>query len=66
MLHLPPGSHIEVVCTGCRYITAVRMLPHTITNEVQSVIETDFVKMRQADPKNIQGKDLHMLLVVAR
>jgi hypothetical protein len=42
------------------------MLPHTITNEVQSVIETDFVKMRQADPKNIQGKDLHMLLVVAR
>lgn len=48
------------------YISAARMLPHTISEDVQRVIESDFVEMRQKDPKNVLGSTLHNLLSLAR
>ncbi|XP_035673341.1 mini-chromosome maintenance complex-binding protein-like [Branchiostoma floridae] len=48
------------------YLTVTELMEYTLPEDIQKVIEEDFVQMRSADPKNMTAEDLHSLLVVAR
>ncbi|XP_053548632.1 mini-chromosome maintenance complex-binding protein [Bombina bombina] len=48
------------------YLTLLRQLDYSISDEVTKAVEDDFVDMRKNDPQSISADDLHRLLVVAR
>ncbi|XP_036591801.1 mini-chromosome maintenance complex-binding protein isoform X2 [Trichosurus vulpecula] len=48
------------------YLTLLRLLDYSISDEVTKAVEDDFVEMRKNDPQSITADDLHRLLVVAR
>jgi hypothetical protein len=48
------------------YLTLLRFLDYSISDEVTKAVEDDFVEMRKNDPQSITADDLHQLLVVAR
>ncbi|XP_074089619.1 mini-chromosome maintenance complex-binding protein isoform X1 [Macrotis lagotis] len=48
------------------YLTLLRLLDYSISDEITKAVEDDFVEMRKNDPQSITADDLHRLLVVAR
>uniref|UniRef100_F6WP96 Mini-chromosome maintenance complex-binding protein n=1 Tax=Ornithorhynchus anatinus TaxID=9258 RepID=F6WP96_ORNAN len=48
------------------YLTLVRLLDYSISDEITKAVEDDFVEMRKNDPQSITADDLHQLLIVAR
>lgn len=53
--------------TKCRtYIGLARSLPYALSDEMQKVIQEDFVKMRKDDPKSLTVDDFHALLSLTR
>ncbi|XP_038614423.1 mini-chromosome maintenance complex-binding protein [Tachyglossus aculeatus] len=48
------------------YLTLVRLLDYSISDEITKAVEDDFVEMRKSDPQSITAEDLHQLLIVAR
>ncbi|XP_012497840.1 PREDICTED: mini-chromosome maintenance complex-binding protein [Propithecus coquereli] len=48
------------------YLTLLRFLDYSISDEITKAVEDDFVEMRKNDPQSITADDLHQLLVVAR
>uniref|UniRef100_A0A8C9T3N9 Mini-chromosome maintenance complex-binding protein n=1 Tax=Scleropages formosus TaxID=113540 RepID=A0A8C9T3N9_SCLFO len=48
------------------YLSLLRTLDYSISEEVTKAVEDDFVEMRKDDPQSISAEDLHRLLVVAR
>ncbi|XP_030058469.1 mini-chromosome maintenance complex-binding protein isoform X1 [Microcaecilia unicolor] len=48
------------------YLSLVRLLDYSISDEVTKAVEEDFVEMRKNDPQSITADDLHRILVVAR
>uniref|UniRef100_G1SH39 Mini-chromosome maintenance complex-binding protein n=1 Tax=Oryctolagus cuniculus TaxID=9986 RepID=G1SH39_RABIT len=48
------------------YLTLLRFLDYSISDDVTKAVEDDFVEMRKNDPQSITADDLHQLLVVAR
>ncbi|XP_045147557.1 mini-chromosome maintenance complex-binding protein isoform X2 [Echinops telfairi] len=48
------------------YLTLLRFLDYSISEEITKAVEDDFVEMRKNDPQSITADDLHQLLVVAR
>ncbi|MEE6486655.1 hypothetical protein FKM82_014659 [Ascaphus truei] len=48
------------------YLSLLRFLDYSISEEVTKAVEDDFVDMRKSDPQSISADDLHRLLVVAR
>nr|XP_033796550.1 mini-chromosome maintenance complex-binding protein isoform X2 [Geotrypetes seraphini] len=48
------------------YLSLVRLLDYSISDEVTKAVEEDFVEMRKNDPQSISADDLHRMLVVAR
>uniref|UniRef100_A0A2K6D9R0 Mini-chromosome maintenance complex-binding protein n=1 Tax=Macaca nemestrina TaxID=9545 RepID=A0A2K6D9R0_MACNE len=48
------------------YLTLLRFLEYSISDEITKAVEDDFVEMRKNDPQSITADDLHQLLVVAR
>ncbi|XP_069045216.1 mini-chromosome maintenance complex-binding protein [Lepisosteus oculatus] len=48
------------------YLSLLRTMEYSISEEVTKAVEDDFVEMRKNDPQSISGEDLHRLLVVAR
>uniref|UniRef100_A0A8C5WMB4 Mini-chromosome maintenance complex-binding protein n=1 Tax=Leptobrachium leishanense TaxID=445787 RepID=A0A8C5WMB4_9ANUR len=48
------------------YLSALRFLEYSITDEVTKAVEDDFVEIRRMDPHSMSADDLHRLLVVAR
>ncbi|KAJ8248413.1 hypothetical protein GJAV_G00241770 [Gymnothorax javanicus] len=48
------------------YISRLRTLEYSISEEITKAVEEDFVEMRKDDPQSVSAEDLHRLLVVAR
>ncbi|KAG7462441.1 hypothetical protein MATL_G00184930 [Megalops atlanticus] len=48
------------------YLSLLRTLEYSISQEVTKAVEDDFVEMRKDDPQSISAEDLHRMLVVAR
>ncbi|KAM8923929.1 mini-chromosome maintenance complex-binding protein isoform 2-T2 [Pelodytes ibericus] len=48
------------------YLSLLRFIDYSISEEVTKAVEDDFVDMRKTDPQSISADDLHLLLVVAR
>lgn len=48
------------------YLSLLRLMDYSISDEVTKAVEEDFVEMRKSDPQSITAEDLHQLLVVAR
>uniref|UniRef100_A0A671PG32 Mini-chromosome maintenance complex-binding protein n=1 Tax=Sinocyclocheilus anshuiensis TaxID=1608454 RepID=A0A671PG32_9TELE len=48
------------------YLSVARALNYTISDEITTAVEDDFVEMRKDDPQSMSAEDLHRLLVVAR
>ncbi|XP_029466389.1 mini-chromosome maintenance complex-binding protein isoform X2 [Rhinatrema bivittatum] len=48
------------------YLSLLKLLDYSISDEVTKAVEEDFVEMRKSDPQSITADDLHRLLVVAR
>ncbi|XP_029416601.1 mini-chromosome maintenance complex-binding protein isoform X3 [Nannospalax galili] len=48
------------------YLTLLRFLDYSISDDITKAVEDDFVEMRKNDPQSITADDLHQLLVVAR
>ncbi|XP_061491813.1 mini-chromosome maintenance complex-binding protein isoform X1 [Rhineura floridana] len=48
------------------YLSLLRMLDYSISDEVTKAVEDDFVEMRKNDPESITADDLHRTLLVAR
>ncbi|XP_042719494.1 mini-chromosome maintenance complex-binding protein [Lagopus leucura] len=48
------------------YLTLLRLLDYSISDEVTKAVEEDFVEMRKNDPESITADDLHRTLLVAR
>ncbi|XP_069095332.1 mini-chromosome maintenance complex-binding protein isoform X1 [Pleurodeles waltl] len=48
------------------YVSLLRLMDYSISDEVTKAVEDDFVEMRKYDPQSITADDLHRMLVVAR
>ncbi|XP_065815360.1 mini-chromosome maintenance complex-binding protein [Labrus bergylta] len=48
------------------YLSLVRLLDYSISDDVTKSVEDDFVDMRKDDPQSISAEDLHRMLIVAR
>ncbi|KAM5142375.1 mini-chromosome maintenance complex-binding protein [Mantella aurantiaca] len=48
------------------YLTLLRLMDYSISEEVTKSVEDDFVEMRKDNPQNMSADDLHTLLLVAR
>ncbi|XP_061084005.1 mini-chromosome maintenance complex-binding protein [Conger conger] len=48
------------------YVSLLRTLDYSISDQVTKAVEEDFVEMRKDDPQSMSAEDLHRLLVVAR
>ncbi|NXD65828.1 MCMBP protein, partial [Eolophus roseicapillus] len=48
------------------YLSLLRLLDYSISEEVTKAVEEDFVEMRKSDPESVTGDDLHRTLLVAR
>ncbi|XP_053162132.1 mini-chromosome maintenance complex-binding protein isoform X1 [Hemicordylus capensis] len=48
------------------YLSLLRLLDYSISDEVTKAVEDDFVEMRKNDPESITADDLHRTLLVAR
>ncbi|KAM9324606.1 mini-chromosome maintenance complex-binding protein [Gastrophryne carolinensis] len=48
------------------YLSLLRLMDYSISEEVTKAVEDDFVDMRKDDPQSMSADDLHRLLVVAR
>uniref|UniRef100_G1NFW4 Mini-chromosome maintenance complex-binding protein n=1 Tax=Meleagris gallopavo TaxID=9103 RepID=G1NFW4_MELGA len=48
------------------YLSLLRLLDYSISDEVTKAVEEDFVEMRKNDPESITADDLHRTLLVAR
>ncbi|NWW85465.1 MCMBP protein, partial [Rhynochetos jubatus] len=48
------------------YLSLLRLLDYSISEEVTKAVEEDFVEMRKNDPESITADDLHRTLLVAR
>jgi len=48
------------------YLTLIKGIEYSVSEEVQKLIEDDFVKERKANPSKVTGETLHRLLVTAR
>ncbi|KAM9232935.1 mini-chromosome maintenance complex-binding protein [Leptosomus discolor] len=48
------------------YLSLLRLLDYSISDEVTKAVEEDFVEMRKNDPESVTGDDLHRTLLVAR
>ncbi|XP_039243123.1 mini-chromosome maintenance complex-binding protein isoform X3 [Pipra filicauda] len=48
------------------YLSLLRLLDYSISDEVTKAVEEDFVEMRKNDPESITADDLHKTLLVAR
>ncbi|XP_069755970.1 mini-chromosome maintenance complex-binding protein isoform X2 [Narcine bancroftii] len=48
------------------YLSLLRLMDYSISDEVTKAVEEDFVEMRKSNPQSITAEDLHHLLVVAR
>ncbi|CAB3359546.1 Hypothetical predicted protein [Cloeon dipterum] len=55
----------EVITRIRRFLTAAQLANYEIPEIVQTIVQEDFVGMRQRD-KNFTGDDLHMMLNLAR
>ncbi|KAG8135549.1 hypothetical protein E2320_008582 [Naja naja] len=47
------------------YLSLLRLLDYSISDEVTKAVEDDFVEMRKNDPESITADDLHRTLLVA-
>ncbi|NXA15009.1 MCMBP protein, partial [Sapayoa aenigma] len=48
------------------YLSLLKLLDYSISDEVTKAVEEDFVEMRKNDPESITADDLHKTLLVAR
>ncbi|XP_025055949.1 mini-chromosome maintenance complex-binding protein isoform X1 [Alligator sinensis] len=48
------------------YLSLLRLLDYSISDEVTKAVEEDFVEMRKNDPESITADDLHRTLLIAR
>ncbi|KFV62861.1 Mini-chromosome maintenance complex-binding protein, partial [Dryobates pubescens] len=48
------------------YLSLLKLLDYSISEEVTKAVEEDFVEMRKSDPESITADDLHRTLLVAR
>ncbi|NXV78608.1 MCMBP protein, partial [Atlantisia rogersi] len=48
------------------YLSLLRLLDYSISEEVTKAVEEDFVEMRKNDPESVTADDLHRTLLVAR
>ncbi|XP_066535529.1 mini-chromosome maintenance complex-binding protein [Hoplias malabaricus] len=48
------------------YLTVVRSLDYSISEQLTKAVEEDFVEMRKDDPQSVNAEDLHRMLIVAR
>ncbi|KAJ8361343.1 hypothetical protein SKAU_G00178680 [Synaphobranchus kaupii] len=48
------------------YISLLRTLDYSISDDITKAVEEDFVEMRKDDPQSMSAEDLHRMLVVAR
>ncbi|KAI1894347.1 hypothetical protein AGOR_G00114880 [Albula goreensis] len=48
------------------YVSLVRTLDYSITEDITKEVEEDFVEMRKDDPQSMSAEDLHRMLVIAR
>ncbi|XP_077206047.1 mini-chromosome maintenance complex-binding protein isoform X1 [Paroedura picta] len=48
------------------YLSLLRLLDYSISDEVTKAVEDDFVEMRKNDPESITADDLHRTLLIAR
>ncbi|NWV89889.1 MCMBP protein, partial [Machaerirhynchus nigripectus] len=48
------------------YLSLLRLLDYSISDEVTKAVEEDFVEMRKNDPESVTADDLHKMLLVAR
>ncbi|XP_048407430.1 mini-chromosome maintenance complex-binding protein isoform X1 [Stegostoma tigrinum] len=48
------------------YLSLLKLMDYSISDDVTKAVEEDFVEMRKSDPRSITAEDLHQLLVVAR
>ncbi|CAM4707650.1 unnamed protein product [Lepidochelys kempii] len=48
------------------FLSLLRLLDYSISDEVTKAVEEDFVEMRKNDPESITADDLHRTLLVAR
>ncbi|OWF40339.1 Mini-chromosome maintenance complex-binding protein [Mizuhopecten yessoensis] len=48
------------------YLTTAKMLDYSITGDIQTAIQDDFVNIRKDDPKNMTIDDFHKLLNLIR
>ncbi|NWH20722.1 MCMBP protein, partial [Grus americana] len=48
------------------YLSLLRLLDYSISDEVTKAVEEDFVEMRKNDPESVTADDLHRTLLVAR
>ncbi|XP_035256348.1 mini-chromosome maintenance complex-binding protein [Anguilla anguilla] len=48
------------------YVSLLRTLDYSISDEITKAVEQDFVEMRKDDPQSMSAEDLHRMLVVAR
>jgi len=56
----------EFVHEARAYITLARGLPYTLTEDMQKIVQEDFVGMRKCSDSKVTADDLHQLLVMAR
>lgn len=48
------------------YLTLIKGIEYSVNEDVQKIIEDDFVQERKANPTKVTGETLHRLLVTAR
>ncbi|KAF4791181.1 minichromosome maintenance complex binding protein [Turdus rufiventris] len=48
------------------YLSLLRLLDYSISEEVTKAVEEDFVEMRKNNPESVTADDLHKMLLVAR
>lgn len=48
------------------YLSLLRLMDYSISEDVTKAVEDDFVDMRKDDPQSMSADDLHRLLLVAR
>ncbi|XP_048360972.1 mini-chromosome maintenance complex-binding protein isoform X1 [Sphaerodactylus townsendi] len=48
------------------YLSLLRLLDYSISDEITKAVEDDFVEMRKNDPESITADDLHRTLLIAR
>ncbi|NXR90682.1 MCMBP protein, partial [Hypocryptadius cinnamomeus] len=48
------------------YLSLLRLLDYSISDEVTKAVEEDFVEMRKNNPESVTADDLHKMLLVAR